>query len=287
MTNFFGINITDNQANANIDGEMFAANSINAEQNIELEQALATEEDLKKKSNLPLSIEIIKVICFIVWITVLTGLISARSFVEGYRNASVLCWIGLMCFIVWLPLFCIKKVRGKRIEKAAVEQHIEKVDTLWHNVKQSFGIPQDADCIDVFAEYYIIKNGKPKHKVGGMVDFINFQMYAFARGGNLCLANMERLWEIPLSSFRSISLSKKITSLPYWNKSEPINSVKYKPYKIKRNQLGQYFAKYYRVEIVDLKGEFYLLIPEYDGEIFMRLTNLNIKQSRETVRKSY
>ena len=287
MTNFFGINITDNKANANIDGEMFAAKSINAEQNIELEQALAMEEDLKKKSNLPLSIEIIKVICFIVWITVLTGLISARSFVEGYRNAPVLCWIGLMCFIVWLPLFCIKKVRGKRIEKAAVEQHIEKVDTLWHNAKQSFGIPQDADCIDVFAEYYIIKSGKPKHKVGGMVDFINFQMYAFARGGNLCLANMERLWEIPLSSFRSITLSKKITSLPYWNKSEPINSEKYKPYKIKRNQLGQYFAKYYRVEIVDLKGEFYLLIPEYDGEIFMRLTNLSIKQSRETVRESY
>ena len=275
MTNFFGYNITDNKANTNIDGEIFATNTIPAEQNAEIKQFLEKEEDFEKKRDLPLSLDIIKSICFIVWITVLTGLISARSFAEGYRNAPVLSWIGLMCFIVWLPLFCVGKARRNRTEKADVEQHIEKFDDLLHKVKQSFGVPQDADCIDVFAEYYIIKNGKPKHKSCGMVDFINLQMFAFVRGGNLCLANMEQLWEIPLSSFRSITLAKKITSLPYWNKSEPINSEKYKPYKIKRNQLGQYFVRYYRIEIVDLKGEFYLLIPEYDGEIFMKLTKLS------------
>ena len=276
MTNFFGINITDNKANTNIDGEIFVTNTITAEQNIEMEQFLETEEGFEKKRDLPLSFDFIKLICFIVWITVLTGLISARSFAEGYRNAPVLCWIGLMCFIVWLTLFCIGKVRRSRTENsAAFEQHIEMADTLQHKLKQSLGIPQDADCIDVFAEYYIIKNGKPKHKICGMVDYINLQMSVFVRGDNLCLANMERVWGIPLSSFRSITLAKKITSLPYWNKSEPIDSEKYKPYKIKRNQIGQYFVRYYRVEIIDLKGEFYLLIPEYDGEIFMELTKLS------------
>lgn len=275
MTNFFGYNITDNKENTRIDGEIFTTNTITAEQNIEMKQVLETEENLRKKHDLPLSLDIIKSICLLVWITVLAGLISARSFAEGYRNAPVLSWIGLMCFIVWLPLFCIGKARKNRTEKVTVEQHIEKIDDLLNKAKQSFGVPQDADRIDVFAEYYVIKNGKPKHKIYGMADFINLQMFAFVRGGNLCLANMEWLGEIPLSSFRSITLSKKITRLLWWNKSEPINSEKYKPYKIRRNQLGQYFVRYYRVEIVDLKGEFYLLIPEYDGEIFMRLTNLS------------
>lgn len=274
MTNFFGYNITDNKENIRIDGEIFATNT-----NIEMRQALETEENLREKHELPLALDIIKSICFLVWITVLIGLISARSFAEGYRNAPVLCWIGLMCFIVWLSLFCIGKARKNRMKKAIVEQRIEKriekIDDLLDKIKQSFEVPQDADCIDILAEFYVIKNGEPKHKSCGLVDFFNFQMFAFVRGENLCLANMEWLWEIPLSSFRSITLSKKITGLLWWNKSEPFNSKKYKPYKIKSNQLGQYFVRYYRVEIVDLKGEFYLLIPEYDGEIFMRLTNLS------------
>lgn len=62
-----------------------------------------------------------------------------------------------MCFIVWLPLFCIGKARKNRTEKAAVEQHIEKIDDLLNKEKQSFGVPQDADRVDVFAEYYVIK----------------------------------------------------------------------------------------------------------------------------------
>lgn len=274
MTNFFGYNITDNKENTRIDGEIFATNT-----NIEMKQALETVENLREKYELPLALDIIKSICFLVWITVLTGLISARSFAEGYRNAPVLCWIGLMCFIVWLPLFCIGKARKNRMKKATVEQHIEKIDDLLDKVKQSFGVPQDADRIDILAERYAIKNGEPKHKSCGLVDFINLQMFAFVRGENLCLANMEWLWEIPLSSFCSITLVKKIANMPYWNKSEPFNSKKYKSYKIKSNQLGQYFVRYYRVEIVDLKGEFYLLIPEYDGEIFMRLTNLRANNS--------
>lgn len=48
----------------------------------------------------------------------------------------------------------------------------------------------------------------------------------------------------------------------------------YMPYNISSNQTGQYSARYYRVEIADPKGEFYLLIPEYDGGIFMELANL-------------
>ena len=277
MTNFFGINVTENIGNVKIDGDVFATNSISAEQQMELEQALKTDEDLNYKSAHLRQLRSMKLICLIIWIMAFIGLLSERSFAKGYRNAPFFNLMGLMCFIVWLSLFRVGKTRKNEAEKAAAEYHIEKGEALWHNVEQSFGIPKDADRIDVFVEYYSVKNGKLKRKsYFEPGEFLNLPMYAFAREGNLCFANMQQLWEIPLSSFRSITMDEKMTILPYWNKSEPIHSEKYKPYKIRRNKLGQNFVRYYRVEIVDSKGEFYLLIPEYDGEIFMRLTDLRV-----------
>ena len=279
MTNFFGTNITDNKRNTGIDGDIFITRTITEEQSLEIEQSLMEQAGFEKKRELPLLLEIVKTICFVFWLLVLGGMISAGDgepgFAQGYRNAPLLFWIGLLCFLVWLTLFCTEKVRRKKaVNSAAFEHHIETVNALKQKVERSLEIPQDAYEVDVFLERYILKNGEPKHRDFGLVAYLNLPMSAFVRGGNLCLANMERVWEIPLSSFRSVTLEKKRPNFPYWNKSEPIHSEKYKPYKIARNQPGQYFARYYRVEIADPKGEFYLLIPEYDGGIIMELTNL-------------
>ncbi len=50
-----------------------------------------------------------------------------------------------------------------------------------------------------------------------------------------------------------------------------------KKYKIKKNSYDNYSAKYYKVKISDMKGEFYILIPDYDWEIFNNLAHVHIE----------
>lgn len=279
MTNFFGINITDNKRNTDIDGNIFVTNTITAEQNAEIVQLIDTDKYFEKKRELPLFFWVLRSVCQAVWMVISMAIIKAwgegTGFVQGYKNAPELYFAGLISFIVWLALFCIGKIRKNKAENTInFKQYIETADTLLYNVRQSLEIPDDADSIDVFAERYIIKNNEIKHKNFGMTAFDNIQMFVFVRDGNLCLADTGALWEIPLSSLRSITLIKKRRNFPEWNKSEPIISEKYKPYRITTNQFGHHFVRYYRVEIIDIRGEFYMLIPEYDGKLFMELTKL-------------
>lgn len=131
--------------------------------------------------------------------------------------------------------------------------------------------------MNVLAERYVIKDGKPKRKDIGLTQYVNLSMFAYINGDQLCLDDASSVWEIPLSSIRSIELVKKRVSFPDWTKPEPYDSKSYKPYKITTNQFGHYFARYYCVEISDIRGDFYLLIPEYDGNTFMELMKIHIE----------
>ena len=96
----------------------------------------------------------------------------------------------------------------------------------------------------------------------------------------LCIANMTERWDIPLSSFSRAVLVNKRPNLPAWNKPEPYTDEKYKRYKITTNNFGHYFSRYYRIDIDDGRGKFYLLVPEYDGGTFMELAGIHPEEHR-------
>ena len=81
---------------------------------------------------------------------------------------------------------------------------------------------------------------------------------------------------IPLSDLKSPEFIKKRVNFVDWNKQDPPDSPKYKPFDIRTNQFGACFSRYYKVEIYDPHGEYYLLIPEYDIEAFNKLTQQSI-----------
>ena len=109
----------------------------------------------------------------------------------------------------------------------------------------------------------------------GAAQFLNLPFFVYEEQGSLCIADAEQVWKIPLVSFRRIYQEKKRTSLPAWIKKESYLSEKYKKYKIKKNDLGLVLCHYYRVEIQDERGDFYLLIPNYEAEILMNLIQLH------------
>ena len=281
MTNLFGVNITDNKENAVIDGEVYCTNRISADQETEIESILETGEELNKQSSLPFPFSLIRTLCQIGWMILSLGIIKAwgdgTSFSQGYQNAPGLYWACLICFVIWLILLIISILRRKHTEATtAYQQNEENAELLLQRIKEKLGIPADAESIDVLAERYVMRNGKPKRKDIGLTQYVNLSMFTYIKREYLCLADASSVWEIPLSSLRSMELIKKRVSFPDWNKQEPYNSKQYKPYQITTNQFGHYFSRYYRVEISDAQGVFYLLIPEYDGMTFMNIAKMQV-----------
>ncbi|MBQ8010986.1 MAG: hypothetical protein IJ265_05495 [Oscillospiraceae bacterium] len=278
--NFFGVNIE--QEDDKPDCAAFQTAEIPPELESEMMRMQTESESFLKKADLPLPLIIVKIICWFGWFVVLIGTLKSDvSFMEGYRNAPVLHWIGVVCFILWLGLFLYGRNRMKQMNKSTeLAEHIQDSEKLFSDLRQALGVPEDALEMDVLGERYVLKDGKPHHKDAGLTKYLNISMAAFVRDGNLCLADTMQRWEIPLSSIRSMTLIKKRISFPEWHKDEPFNSPKYKPYKITSNSYGHFFSYYYRIEIRDTRGDFHLLIPHFDGEVFTELTHIRPEESK-------
>lgn len=278
--NFFGINIE--QEGDTQDCAAFQTAEIPPELESEMMRMQTENESLLKKAELPLPLTIIKFICWFGWIVVLLGTIKSDvSFMEGYRNAPALHWGGVICFFLWLGIFLYGRKRMKQIDKSTdLAEHIQDSEKLYSDLRQALAVPEDAREMDVLAEHYVLKDGNPRHKDAGLTQYLNFNMAAFVREGNFCLADTVQRWEIPLSSIRSMTLVKKRVSFPEWHKDEPCNSKKYKPYKITSNSYGHFFSYYYRIEIHDIRGDFFLLVPHFDGEVFTELTHIRPEENQ-------
>ncbi len=279
--NFFGMD-ADRQENDPPMNATFLTAEIPPELESEMLRMQTESESLLKKAGLPLPLTIMKFICWFGWLVVLLGTLKSDvSFIEGYRNAPALHWGGVICFFLWLGLFLYGRKRMKQIDKSTdLAEHVQDTEKLFSGLRQALGVPEDAREMDVLGERYVLKDGKPRHKDAGLTQYLNFSMAAFVHNSSLCLADTVQRWEIPLSSLRSMTLVKKRVSFPEWHKDEPFNSKKYKPYKITSNSYGHFFSYYYRIEIRDIRGDFCLLIPHFDGEVFTELTHIRPEENQ-------
>ncbi len=279
--NFFGMDADRQESDPPMNAAFLTA-EIPPELESEMMRMQTESESFLKKAELPLPFGILKFICWLGWLMILAGVLkSGVSFMEGYHNASALYWGGILCFIIWLILFLYGRRRMKQIDKSSdLASHIQDSEKLLSDLRQALGVPEDALEMDVFGERYVMKNGKPQHKNAGLTQYLNINVAAFVNDSNLCLADTMQRWEIPLSSIRSMTLVKKRVSFPEWHKDEPFNSKKYKPYKITSNSYGHFFSHYYRVEIRDIRGDFCLLIPHFDGEVFTELTHIRLDENK-------
>lgn len=285
MTNFFGFRVIKGEWTEPMDGIDFITRTHSGEESEKLRQYQVANYRLFLKMELPIVLTLLKLLCWFVWVVVLLVILLQPSvgFVGAYHNAPLLCCGAVLCFVVWLALVIYGRVHIKYIVNTTKYHELaDQMDHLAQEVMQILDIPEMAERIDVLSERYVMRKGKPKHKDSnyGMVPYVNYDMFVFVQSGNLCLADAKHVWEIPLSSLRSMTLKKMFYGYPDWHKSEPFISKKYKPYKIMQNKYGQYFSRCYHITISDIRGEFYLLIPEYDGEAFTRVTHLRPEERK-------
>ncbi len=276
MLNFYGVNVTKGQEREGFAGDVFLTNVLTAEQEAELDAYLQATESLENRARLPLPLRIVKGVSWVIWIILLICIFGADvSFAQSYQNAPGFYWAGGICFVVWLTLYLLERRRMKQVASdPTTEAHFKNAETVAKTAMQILEIPDDAESMDVLADCYTLKDGVAKHKDCGLTQYQNFDQFVYVQHGCLCFSNLRQVWEIPLSSFRSMHLEKKRISFPEWHKQEGTNSDKYKPYKITPSQNG-FFCKYYRIEISDVKGNFFLLLPEFEGELFSKLTHIH------------
>ena len=276
MVNLFGADVTDGAENAKFAGSAFVIRRADAAQTAELEDFRVQFAQQERKINLPLPAEIVKTLCWFGWVVILLCAIVSDDVAEGYRNAPWLYWLCGICFAIWIPLYLWEKRRAKQTIEAPETQALnEQAEKLLRQSCESLGIPESAIDLDILAERFVMRNGTPKHKsLDGFNDYLNLNLYAYVQDGSLFLADTETIWEIPCSALRSMKIVKQRCSFADWHKSEPYNSGAYKQYKITVNQFGTLFARCFQIEIADAKGDFYLLIPNYEADAFSTLTGL-------------
>ena len=96
---------------------------------------------------------------------------------------------------------------------------------------------------------------------------------------NLCLATVGEVYAFPIANIKKIKEINKRITVGGWNKEESYDSKEYKKYKITANNMGILFFKpYYSIIVNNGIEDFEILVPSYDIESILEITNLDIEK---------
>lgn len=274
MKNFFGIDISDPFGKRSFNGECFRTKRLSEELTVRLQNA---KELAKQKTEDPPANPLMLGVCIGTGLVGAAGLLGALNALEYEHigNPMVLFLVAVVMFVICGVIYrFMRKDIESRKDNNTANEYIEMRDKAVFMAHQELGIPFNVRTIDFLTQMYLVeKNGKIKPSVSSGTTHINAAHYIYTQEGNLCIATNYTVFEIPLSSLRTASLQKKKATFPNWTKKERWGTKTYKPYKIGYAE-GKYYAKYYSVQIEDIKGDFELLIPNYDFDTFSSVTGI-------------
>ena len=283
MKPLFAIDITENKKNEVINGEEFITARITDEcaDNLEASQSAATS--LSNKGKLSVWLEMLKTLLgcfgFMIVIMLLPTAISI-GFAAAFGGTPVLSVIGILCLIGWGVLFTISKIKKIQYEKTHDEEAIiRSLNEAMRDAYAMLGVPEDAESVDVLWFRYKVKNGAPipVDTIQQITKFVNIDMRAFVKDGNLCLADLSTVYSIRLEGIKSITKINKRLHFPSWNKDVKHNELMYKPYKITLND-GILSVKPYYVLTFEANGEEYgIYFPPYELPTFERLAEISAR----------
>ncbi|MBU0997220.1 MAG: hypothetical protein KKE16_04160 [Firmicutes bacterium] len=234
---------------------------------------------LQKKVKLPLGLYIAKFLTLLLWVSViigvLKGLANHMTISQIYQNIPYLFYISPVAFVVWIGLEIFTLYKKIKIQKSEeVDDLQDFVDQVLRESMIQLDIPEESKEVNVLAFRYSIQNNKMKVLKTGMTQYIHFVKFMFIRDDQLCMADLYRVFSIPLSEIIDIIPIDKKIGLHNWNKSVPANHESYKKYKIRFNQYRMFFIKrYYSVKIRHNSDEYEFYIPNYELDTFLELTN--------------
>lgn len=271
MKPFWGIDITENKKNERMNGDGLLVKRVSARQAERFDSAVETAMKLDARAELPTALRILRGVCGVAALLIAGGIMKAwgggTSLAEGYANAPYVFWAVGVCALVWLVLALAGRRRSAEVlDSREGKDAASELDEASESAYAELGVPAGSPDVDILSVTYRVKDGEIITKDSlTLPPFMNFSVKVFEENGMLCLADVTRRYEIPLSSLRGIRTVDKAIFLPQWLKDTPPDEGEYKQYKLTADGYERIRVKPYHILEFEHEGELWgVYFPNYE-----------------------
>lgn len=276
MKNVFGYPRNDNGA-AVCDGERFVTERVDPAFKSEIDSSKKHIEDVKKKGRMSTK----DVFIFGgLGMAFPLGLIWIYTHCDTFDPAVVLAEqpvafiIALLGFLIESAFLLVSIAKNKKVNSSPeLAEANARLASLDKNSEIMLGVPQEYEKVDVLSFEYVEKNGKVKIPDTQSYRYLNNAMKLYKNGDMLCLADIERVYSLPIADVKKYVLKKRKTIISGWNKETAYNEGRYIKYRLSKNDNGSINSKYCAMRCADTFGEYEVFFPEYELEVFKAIAD--------------
>ena len=279
MKNLFTVNIDAEDEGFSPELNSLKTREVSADTSRRLESNAEDYLGFLKKSFLPVPLLVIKYICLILGVSIISVTLSTCAEMgEANSRIYIFLAIGIAFLVGFIILYTISKYKEALVMNSdEYKSTVAASDNLEKSSKFELGIPDTAKEIEFFAWTYQLKDGEIK-KSSLEAEYTPYDMYVFEENGSLCIADLHTVYKIaPLDDFKRIEYITRKSTFDFWLKDEDFDSDKYKEFKISADKYeSTYYIKNLCSLQFDLNGEEYeIIIPPYDIYAIEELTGLH------------
>ena len=277
MKNIFGLNKTlySEMGSEEFDGASFISRSLSSD--IEAE-----ENQQPELPRLPVFLTVIQYLCVAAFAVGLGIWVASGTPMSELIKSSVYIPVLLAGgFLGFIVISVIDMINSKKFAKdhgienmaelaeyGEIHEYDEEAEEAEAaKVKAELGIPEDALDMDFLSFFYREDEDGPFPIKP--FDFMTMEMFAFADGDLLNVADFNDVYSISKSDIGEIEKVEKETTLLGWSKEESYDSDKYAELGIKENEEGFIVVPYYYS--VKIGEEFEIVLPPYEIDAFKAL----------------
>ncbi len=284
MKPFMGIDLTANKKNEEYNDAPWLEQATSAATVQLVEDAVVRSLGTVEKSELPLALRIVKIVCGYGGLLIALGILrsmmgeDAISLTQAYQNAAWLFWLGGACIVIW-GILQIKSMKKQKevLESEEGTQTFSHLESSMDAALTELGVPSDACEVDILSFYYKEKDGeiKVQEKMMALAPYTTMIFHLFSDEEKIYLANAEAKYAFSRTAIRSIETVKKSVRADTWNKDEEYNKGQYKQYKITTDNYDCIHFKPYHILHLDKDGEEWgIYFGCYDLSAFEAATGL-------------
>ena len=282
MKPFLGMDITKNKNNTELNGLSFVTRKVSETQANLRDQMLSNAQSQHEKAKLPTPLRVMRWICMVFGLVLLSGIVRSVGGEDGitlrqaYENVPLLFWLCGGFMIGWAVLaFWGKKKERNITDSDETRQMLSRVEQAVQGSYAELGVPADAVNFDLLMFRYVVKKDQVVPTSFGPAAFMPCACKMFSENGNLCFADADQRYEIPLSAMQRITVVNKDGAIPSWNKNKPTNQPPYKDFKLRIDSYGfVHFKPYYILEFVHHGETWGIYFPNYELPAIESLTGL-------------
>lgn len=266
MKPVFCTDVTDNKHSTAIHGEEFIFASISDDVRREVNATMEEAAKPLKQAELPLLLRLLRFagLCFAM-------AMGVTMFDGGFQVIRLLLCLAGLAVYIGLTLYAGKR-KEALVKKMGAEPMMDAMEKVTHRVMEELEIPADAVVADVICFRYKEKEGKREAVLSaGGIKYVNVEVYCYKNDTHLFLADMERVYAIPLQGLRTITAVHEPITLARWNKP-------YGPreYGVEQTARGTVPTDVHYILEFTAGGEDYgIYFPVYELEAIKQLTGLD------------